>query len=294
MEFLRRNNLILTAIFLVVFSAQLMSLSVKKPQIAKVGMEAINVVISPMLKVQHEASESLKYLWTRYLWLLNVEAEKNNLEKRLSELESMNSRLLEYQNENIRLRNILHFAEDFALDGVVVNVIGSDPSNWFKTLILDKGSSDGIAPGYAVVSGNAVVGQIVSVTEKSSKIILITDISSAVDVIIQSNRMWGIVEGTGEDDLLELKYVEKRAELDLAVGDRIITSGLDGIYPKGLLVGVIHSINSKDNSLFYSINLKPAVTIKRLENLFVVVPNAGVKEVPTANLFSPAEVPNSD
>lgn len=289
MEFLRRNNLILTALFLIVFSAQLMSLSIKKPHVANFGTQAITFAISPFLKLQHEGLESLKYLWTRYLWLLNVEAEKNSLEKRVSELETMNSRLLEYQNENIRLRNILHFAEDYSLKGVVANIIGSDTSNWFKTIILDKGKADGIMEGYAVISGNAVVGQVVSVTKNSSKILLLTDLSSAIDTVIQSNRMWGIVEGVGKDDMLELKYVEKRAELDIAVGDRVITSGLDGIYPKGLLIGVIHTISSKENSLFYSIKLKPAVSIKRLENVFIVVPNAGVSEVPSANLFEPSQ-----
>ena len=287
MEFLRRNHLILSALFLVVFSAQLMSLSVGNPRIARFGTTLVTTVISPALKLQHEASESVKYLWTRYLWLLNVEEEKNNLEKRVTELETMNSRLLEYQNENVRLRNILHFAEDFSFHGVVANVIGSDPSNWFKTLVLDKGRVDGIAEGYAVISGNAVVGQVVAVTQESSKILLITDVSSAIDAIIQGNRMWGVAEGVGPDDLLRLRYVEKRAELDVAVGDRVITSGLDGIYPKGLLIGVIHSVNAPDSSLFYSIKLRPALSVKRLENVFIVVPNAGLSEVPTGSVYNP-------
>ncbi len=274
MTFLSRNQLAISAFFLFVLSAQLMSVSVANPKVARVGSELVVGFVSPLLKLQHESIESVKYLWNRYLWLVNVEGDKKDLENRVKELESMNSRLLEYQNENIRLRNILHYSEELSLQGVVASVIGSDHSNWFKTLVLDKGSNSGLEEGLAVVSGNAVVGQVVSVSSKSSKVLLLVDTSSAIDTIIQSNRMWGIAEGKGLNKSLRLNYVEKSAEKDVSVGDRIITSGLDGVYPKGLLVGVIESVDFKSSSLFYDIKLIPAVNAKQVENVFVVMPEA--------------------
>jgi len=282
MSFLSRNQLALSAFFLFVISAQLMSVSVANPKVARAGSELVVSFVSPLLKLQHESIESVKYLWNRYFWLVNVEGEKKDLESRVKELESMNSRLLEYQNENIRLRNILHYSEELSLKGVVASVIGSDHSNWFKTIVLDKGSSSGLKEGLAVVSGNAVVGQIVSVSSRSSKVLLLVDTSSAIDTIIQSSRMWGIAEGKGLNKSLRLNYVEKSAEKDVSVGDRLITSGLDGVYPKGLLVGVIESVDFKSSSLFYDIKLIPAINTKQIENVFVVLP----KEMQEQNLSS--------
>ncbi len=277
MSFLSRNQLPLAAFFLFIFSAQLMSVSVANPKVARAGSDLVIQFVTPLLKLQHEGVESVKYLWSKYLWLVNVEAEKKDIEKRVKELETMNSRLLEYQNENIRLRNILHYAEELSLRGTVASVIGSDHTNWFKTLIIDKGSSSGLREGLAVVSGNAVVGQLVTVTPGSSKILLLVDSSSAMDTIIQSNRMWGIAEGRGLGKSLRLNYVERSAEKDVTAGDRIITSGLDGVFPKGLLVGVIESVDANSSSLFYDIKVSPAVNTKEIENVFVIVPEESEK-----------------
>ena len=157
-----------------------------------------------MQKGYHEVSESMKYMWSHYLWLIKVEAERNELVERVKQLEAQNSRLMEYENENKRLRGLLFFSEETGHKGIVASVVGRDSSNWIKTITIDRGSDDGIRPGLAVVDGNAVVGQTTSVTEDSAKVLLLTDNASAIDAIVQSSRASGIAEGGPEDGMLRL------------------------------------------------------------------------------------------
>ena len=108
-EFLRRNVLLITSLFLLLFSFQLMSISNNNPAFARLGTQLVSAALFPLQKLHHEASESVKYLWRHYLWLLNIETERNELNDRITELEAENSRLMEFENENVRMRNLLGF-----------------------------------------------------------------------------------------------------------------------------------------------------------------------------------------
>ncbi len=272
-DFISRNSVPLCSLFLLAVSMQLMSASSRNPKIANSGALVIDTVLVPLEKGYHEVSESTKYLWTHYVWLLDVENERNSLLDRVKELEALNSRLMEHQRENDRLRGILQFSNTTSQQGVVATVVGRDPSNWIQTITIDRGADQGIAIGMAVVDGNAIVGQVTSVTAGSSKVLLLTDSTSAIDAIVQSSRATGIAEGGMHGGLLRLRYVERLQEIPVRAGDRVIASGLDGVYPKGTLIGVVHRTDESKGGLFQFIEVAPSADLRRLENVLVIAPD---------------------
>ncbi|MFN8391645.1 MAG: rod shape-determining protein MreC [Bdellovibrionota bacterium] len=271
-EFLRRHSLMLTAIALFLCSMQLMSLSVSNRSLSHSGIKFIDSVLVPLEKGYHEVLQSGKYVWNHYFYLLNVEAQRNELDKRVRELEALNSRLLEYDSENKRLRSILNFAEYSGYNGVVASVVGRDPSNWVKSVTIDRGTADGLRPGLAVVDGNAIVGQTTAVNAHSARVLLLTDNSSAIDALAQTSRAAGTAEGGFGRESLRLRYVLKIKEFQVNIGERVIASGMDGVFPKGSLIGVVSKVNPNSSGLFQEITVEPSVDVYRLENVLIVIP----------------------
>jgi rod shape-determining protein MreC len=201
--------------------------------------------------------------------LIDVRQQNVVLGERLDELEGRNALLAELQHENNQLRELLAMKKERPMEGVVAKVIGYDPSKWVRAVVIDKGKRDGLMNGMPVVNVKGVVGQIVAVSLKTARVLLISDHASGLDVIIQNDtRSRGVVEGSGGNSC-ELQYVTREEEV--RVGDRLVTSGMDGIYPKGLLVGSISNFSSGMGSLFHRIEVKPVVDFDALETVFIVV-----------------------
>lgn len=289
-DFFRRHSLLLTAFLLLALSCQLMSISIKNAAIPRWGAKIVNSVISPIQELHHELFLSVRKVWSRYIALQNVEVERDKLSERLKNLEAENSRLIEFENENERLRKLLAYkgatgaagvtatvigvsggqkgrGENRQFAGTKAVVIGHEPSNWARTITIDKGFADGVKVGMPVVDGNALVGQTIVVNTNSSRVLLVTDSTSAIDAVVQTSRAQGIVEGIWEEKL-KLRYVSR--ELTVNVGDRVIASGLDGVYPKGTLIGVVTNVDKGTGGLFQAIELQPSADLNRVENVFVI------------------------
>jgi len=140
--------------------------------------------------------------------------------------------------------------------------------------MIDKGSSDGVRKGMAVVTPLGVVGQVVGVTPLAAKVLLLTDPNSGIDVLVQRTRSRGIVSGSLDSGIV-LKYV-KRSE-DVQEGDRLMTSGIDGIFPKGMMVGTVIKVRKQNIGLFQFIEVLPAVQTSRIENVLVVAGDSAGK-----------------
>jgi rod shape-determining protein MreC len=240
--------------------------SARNPAIVSAGAALIGEGLRPFRAVTNWVSVGVSGFWNSYVALVGVEAERADLLERVRTLEAENSRLVEVQGENERLRRLLGIAELAQLEGVAARVVGRDATNWVKTVTIDRGRSSGLAPGMAVVSGDGVVGQVVSASPSTALVLLITDHSSGIDAIVQGNRARGIVEGTGES-ACRWRFV--RGDAEVAIGDRLITSGLDGIFPKGLLLGVVTDLGDVEG-LFRSIVVTPAARLSAIEDVFVV------------------------
>ncbi len=202
-----------------------------------------------------------------YVTLAGYKAEIERLRERITKLENERNRLLEAEATNRRLQQLLDFRAQLPAGGVSASIIAASASTWFKSCLLDKGSADGIRKGMAVVTPLGVLGRVIELSPRTAKVLLITDPNSAVDVVVQRTRARGIISGSLENGPI-LKYV-KHSE-DIQVGDRLITSGLDGIFPKGMMVATVIAVRKQTLGLFQRINVMPAVTVERTEQTLVV------------------------
>lgn len=268
-DFIRRHNLSLTSLVLLVLATQLMNYSVANPELPRSGSKIIVNLINPLEKSYYSVSNSISSYWNDYFYLVDVEQKRQVLADRVKILEAQNSHLTELESENARLKKLLNFASKTNLVPLSATVIGRDPSNWIKTITIDRGSHDGLRPGLAVVDGNAIVGQTTVVTKNSSKVLLITDSRSAVDVIVQGSRASAVAVGSSKGQLA-LEYLSKESPVN--VGDRVVASGLDQIFPKGTIVGVVTSVKNPKTGLFQKATVRPAGTLDRLETILALVP----------------------
>jgi rod shape-determining protein MreC len=202
-----------------------------------------------------------------YFDLLTVRQDKENILKELQEC-----RAVAYQNReavatNARLRKLLDFKETVNLPTVAAQIIGKDPSLWFRSVVVDRGSSDGVLKGMPVVTGAGIVGQVYSTSPHFAKVLLSIAPSSALDVLLQESRVRGILKGTGENTY-RLEYVLKTIEV--AEGDHVVTAGYGGLFPTGLPVGVVTRVEKKRRGMFLDIEVTPAVDFETLEDLLVI------------------------
>ena len=263
-----RARVATTAFLLFCASLFLTAHSSRNPEITRYGFMALAELQRPLQLINSNFNSWISGFWEGHINLLDVKEENAALTGRLSELEAQNSTLLEFKHENERLRHLLSLSEATKLKGVAANVIGYDPTVLTKTVIVDKGTIDGVNPEMPVVVGEGIVGQVVAASLKSSRVLLITDPSSAVDALVQGNRVRGLVRGSATGDHCELLYV-LREDL-LQPKERVIASGMDGIFPKGLLIGEITVVEPKKTGMFQAVQIQPLVNIDKLESVLIV------------------------
>jgi rod shape-determining protein MreC len=195
-------------------------------------------------------------------------ARVRELEREVARLEVERQRLEEQGLENGRLRALLGLRQSLPIPSVGASVLSNSVRGLGKTCIIDRGSSSGLEPGMSVVNTQGVVGRLLSVAPGISKVQLLTDASSGVAVLDQRSRVQGVLTGRG-DRVLELRYVSTLD--DVRPMDLLLTSGLDGIYPRGLPVGVVAEAGQGGADLQRSITVVPRVEFDRLEELLVLL-----------------------
>jgi rod shape-determining protein MreC len=203
----------------------------------------------------------------RYIFVVGKVDENRKLLERIKILEQERNRYIEAENENRRLRRLLELKSQRPDFVGVAEVIARDPGNWFHLLWIDRGLNDGIRKGMIAVSPDGLVGMVRDVLDERASIMLITDVNSAVAVRIQPLRVDGILEGRG-DNMTFLKYVSRDA--DVKQGQRVVTSGLDDIYPGGILVGYIEGIKKTDDGFFQEIVVRPAQDLNKVEEVAIL------------------------
>jgi rod shape-determining protein MreC len=261
-----------TSFLLFCFSLFLTAYSARHPEVARAGFSLIAKIQRPFQVVSNNINVTLSGFWDGYIDLRNARIENGSLKERLDTLEAYNSRLLEFKYENDRLRKLLSYSEKAQSSSIASTVISFDPSSISQSVIVDKGSLHGVNIEMPVLLGESVVGQVIAVANSSSKVLLITDPSSAVDAIVQGTRVRGIVRGTSSSSTCDLIHVER--EEIVKIGDRVITSGLDEVFPKGLLIGVVSDVVREAESEFQKIEILPSVDFSKLENVLVVTSKA--------------------
>jgi rod shape-determining protein MreC len=225
-------------------------------------------VTAPVQKVVGSSISGIGNAWRSYFHLVGLQRENEELRGQLQELKLQMNRYREADLANQRLRSLLNFKKSIATPLLPAEVVAFDPSGWFQTIFIDKGSKDGVVRDLAVVSAEGLVGRIIKVSSRNAKALLILDGNSAVDALIQRSRARGILVGLGRQSCL-LKYVQRNE--DVRVGDQVISSGMGGVFPKGLPLGTVQEVIRGDSGLFQRVEVTPAVDFSRLEEVMVAV-----------------------
>ena len=229
----------------------------------------------------------VKHVWYGYFYFVGLQDSQEALLKENDVLRGQLADLWETQNENDRLRKMLEFEKETPGKLLAASVIGADSASFAKSLRINRGSRHGVQRNMAVVTPSGVLGRVSEVSAFYADVQLITDGRSAVPVRVQRTRAQGVLEGLGQG-LCHLKYVS-RAE-DVQTGDVVITSGLGGIFPHGLVVGTVVSVDKKDFGVLQDVEVRPAADFARLpEEVLVVVenPTAPEPEAVTADESAP-------
>ncbi len=210
----------------------------------------------------------LRLIWEAYIDLQNVKEENQVLKAQLAQLENEITSYREALIENRRLRQLLDIKNSSDWKTVVARVIGTDIAPWRAVVTIDVGKRDGVKADMPVLCQGGLLGRIIETSMSYSKVMLLTDYHSRIGAIVQRNRARGILKGDGTRGCI-LDYVKKG--IDIQVGDTVITSGLDGIFPKGLLLGKVKLVGPGDRSdLFQFIGVEPAASIEDTEEVLVL------------------------
>ncbi|MEN8143184.1 MAG: rod shape-determining protein MreC, partial [Thermodesulfobacteriota bacterium] len=206
-------------------------------------------------------------LWDNYIDLLAVRDENLRLKEEIGKYQAINTKYVEAFATNVRLSKLLDLKETIAPPTLTARIIGRDPSQWFKTFSIDRSSSDGVAKGMPVVTIEGVIGHVLDGGSHHAKVLQANDPNSAIEVLIQNSRAQGIVKGTGTG--YRLHYVLKNNAVK--PGDQLVTSGLGGVFPKGIPVGTVSSVVSNRRGMFLDIEVTPAVDFSKLENVLILM-----------------------
>ncbi len=203
----------------------------------------------------------------------------SQLQEENERLKAQNAQLAESAQAAQRLEGLLKLKSSYDLTGVGARVVSGSVDSGTTTIAIDKGTTSGIAVGMPVTDSYGVIGQVSSVGPTSAVVRLVTDERSGVSAMVQSSRAQGQLEGTGAD---ELSLTLVRADQTVAVGDLVVTSGLGGVYPKGLLLGTVTSVERPSGALYYDITVKPAAAVGNLEEVFVITAVSSDQSASTA------------
>ncbi|MES2767544.1 MAG: rod shape-determining protein MreC [Bdellovibrionota bacterium] len=203
-----------------------------------------------------------------YLNLVDIRKDNRLLKEKLNELEANLSQFKEIKSENDRLTSLLEFKKESPHTLLTARVIGHDILGQHSTLFIDKGSDDGVVPGQAVITPVGVVGSVLNTEKDFSQILTLTDRYSDIDAVIDRSRSRGILEGVSPS-VCRLKYLQRTD--DVQVGDIVLTTGLDHIFPKGFPIGKVTRVDKKDYGITQEVQVEPLVSTFDSEAVFVVI-----------------------
>lgn len=233
----------------------------------------ISQILSPIRVGFNVVAEKISTIPDYFASLTDLQTENDTLTNQIAQLEMTINSMIELSNENERLSDLLDMEStlDGEWDTSVSEVIGRSTNYWYNTITITGGTDKGYEEDMTVINGQGLVGRIDSVSATTSEVILITDYQGAVGAMLQDTRTVGIVEAsTEEDGSLQMIHLSYEAEVD--VNQIVITSGLGGIYPKGLLIGYITEVSLDPGGLLQTAVVQPFVDFDRLEEVFVLIP----------------------
>jgi rod shape-determining protein MreC len=231
--------------------------------IGKLVLTAFRPIYSVISSIHTRISGS----FDDYANLFSAQSENARLKDELKSLRSQNSLLQTRQTENERLRKILELRTRFELPTIAAQVIGHDAAGWYKTLLINKGSDDGVAFDMPVIVTEGILGKVTRTGPEIAKVLMITDPSLVVDARVARTRERGLVNGSLDGTCI-LKYINPKSTI--VVGDLVVSSGLDGIFPKNVNIGKVSKIYTSSEGMFLEALVIPEIASANLEEVLVV------------------------
>ncbi len=244
------------------------SLNLRHKESTNTFEKAVISLSSPIVWTVSRTDNFIGSIWDDYLYLVNVEGDN----RKLRETDKiLNRRLIESREavlENERLKKLIGLREKLPDPSIAAAVIAEDNSPWFKTITVDRGRKDGISEDQPVVAPAGVVGRVVKAAGNSSRVLLLTDHASSISAVVQRSRARGIVKGKG-GNMCSLEFSERGD--DVRIGDIVLSSGIGGVFPKGLPIGEVTMVKKGAYGIFQTVDIRPFVYVPRLEEVLVVL-----------------------
>jgi rod shape-determining protein MreC len=222
--------------------------------------------VTPLEKALVWVQTSTGNVWHNYFYLRGVRAENRSLKQQVERMSLERVRMSQDADQARRLQALLAFKEQFISQTMAAQVIGSSGSELSRSVYIDKGERDGIKPDMAVITADGIVGKVLRVYGSTSLVLLIDDQTSGVGALLDKTRLQGILRGTPSGEVVLEKVMSDET---VPSGEMVLTSGGDGIFPKGLLVGRVTKV-SPGSELFLNIRVRPAADLSKLEEVLVV------------------------
>lgn len=277
MRELLRNRGLWVIIIILIFLGFLINITAQDNQVLKKIQGPFIRILGPVKNIFAKTSFYIKDKVEDVPQLFSLKNENKKLKKQVAELERYKQILEEYKRENENLRDLLNLKQknlDYDLEAA--EVVGRDPGNWFNVIMINKGRDDGIKENMAVISDNGLVGHVISSDKNFSKVLLITDDRSSISAMIQRTRDNGILKGTidpAPPGCVKMVYLPQNAKI--VKGDTVISSGLGGIIPKGIVIGKVIEAKKEPYELMQFAIVKPMVDFQKLEHVFVIKNSGG-------------------
>jgi len=264
----RKYYTVTAVVVFVVVSLIIFSLNFKSPEKISFFRRVVLEAVVPLECAVDSVFSSVVGAWERYVLLVGLESKNRELEAEIVSLARDVSDYREISLDCARLRKLMNMKNDFNFPTVAARVVGRNKSSVFKTVLINKGTADGIKAGFPVMGTGGVAGRIMETSRNASKVLLLVDYNSNIDVFIQRNRCQGVLRGCGSSGG-ELRYVQRSEEVK--PGDVVVSSGLAGVFPRGLLIGTVAVVEKGEAGLFQRIMVHPATDIARLEEVLVIL-----------------------
>lgn len=266
--FSKRMMAIVGVIVLIAVSVIILSINSKR-RYTSYGMGGVALtLVAPFQEIVTDVIHFSRDIWQHYFMLVTTSQENARLKRELRQDLEQKHRQNEIELSNARMRSLLGFRETTAQRLVAAEVIGKDPSPWFKTIVIDKGLQDGVAKGLPVVMPEGIVGLVTNAAHHYATVLLLIDQNSAIDALAQDTRARGIIEGEPAGRC-RFKYVLRK--YDIKIGEIAIASGLDGVFPKGFRIGYVSEVVKPNAGIFQEVTVTPYIDFEKLEEVFVVL-----------------------
>ncbi len=266
-KYLKEYRFYITLFFFLLIPIIAIDTSTRAPHDYRLYDRAIIALTAPIQRTISWTLEQMTSGFQNYLYLWHTRQDNVALLDENRKLLNVIAGLCETEQENLRFRKLLNFQESFHIETIPARVVAKDVSTEFRAVRLNRGENAGIKKNMAVVTNEGVVGRVLRTTRDSSDVITILDLLSAVDAIDERSRVRGVVEGR-TDEICELRFTLRTD--DVQIGDTLISSGLGGIFPKGVPIGTATKINRKNYGISQDIEIRPSVDFSKLEEVLVI------------------------